>query len=88
MPFLISFLKGSGLKIAFVIGLVVAVIGSYFLSFRHGVNIGYRTGYSKALLDHPQNVYNAPTTVNQQRADSVKGVFLKIGRIGIGAFYE
>ena len=38
----------------------------------------YKAGYSQALTDHPQNVYNAPTTVNQNAPKKEPFVYLKI----------
>ena len=63
------------------------MIGGPFLIYRHAVNTGYKSGYSQALRDHPQNVYNGASTVIQTQPADVFG--LKIGKHwGIGVVYE
>ena len=76
IPFVWRWLKHWGIYI-----LITLLIAAPFLWVKHYGNkrydLGYKTGYAKAIKDNPTNTYNAPTTVNQGQVD-LYGV--KVGR--------
>lgn len=49
-----------------------------------GDAIGYSRGYAQSLKDNPPNVYNGPSTINQQPQIMYSFLGLKIGSFGFG----
>lgn len=87
-PWLISIVTHIGFKVTAIV-LAVALVGlGIFTIYRDIANTNYKKGYNQALLDHPQNVYNGPTTVIQQ-APAKMGCFpFHIGHFGFGICHE
>lgn len=86
---LLTWLAGAGVRFIEVLVIAALIIGGPFLIYRHGLNQGYKNGYSQALTDHPQQIYTAPATVNNNppRTSAIYG--LKLGRAwGIGVCHE
>lgn len=86
---LLNWLTHSGARFFSVVAIALIVIGGPFLIYRTGANSGYKKGYSQALTDHPQQIYTAPATVNNNppRTSAIYG--LKLGKAwGFGVCHE
>ncbi len=68
------------------IALVILLISTIALLHQLDATYNYHKGYNKSLVDHPQNVYNGPTTVIQGRKMSCFP--LHIGSIGVGVCHD
>lgn len=71
-------------------GILIAALlgGGVYLYHRNGYNTGYRVGYSQSLKDNPPNVYNGPSTINQQPCNPPSVFGLSIGRWGFGLIHK
>lgn len=83
LPFVLERLKHFGVYIL----IALVLIGGPYLLYRKGVNVGYKEGYAKAIQEHPPNIYNGPTTVNQQVCPSIKRFGFEFGKVGLGFTY-
>jgi hypothetical protein len=69
MPaWLVGFVTHWGVRMGIVALLTSTIWLGGFTMYRGIVNKAYNQGYQKALTDHPQNVYNGPSVINQGRA--------------------
>lgn len=84
----LSFLNHGATKATGIVLLIVVLIGGAWLWHRNGYNTGYRIGYSTSLKDNPPNVYNGPSTINQQPCPPPSIFGLSIGKIGFGFIYK
>lgn len=89
MPiWLTGILNHWGFKVICVVLGLTLVIGGSWLWHRNGYNTGYRVGYSQSLKDNPPNVYNGPSTINQQPCPAPSVYGLSIGKFGFGLIYK
>lgn len=66
--------------------MVILVLTTLIILHQLDATYNYYKGYKKSVSDHPQNVYNGPTTVNQGRR---MGCFpLHIGHYGFGVCHD
>lgn len=88
MPiWLINIVTHIGFKVTSIILALLLVGLGAFTVYRGIANKNYNKGYNQALIDHPQNIYNGPTVVNQQGRKM--GCFpFKIGHFGFGVCHE
>lgn len=76
-----------GFKAAVAVVLLGGVLGGAWLYHRNGYNSGYRIGYAQSLKDNPPNVYNGPSTINQQPCN-VSTLGLTLGHVSFGFTYR
>lgn len=96
LPMIINWVIHSGARFISVICIAVVVIGGPFLAYRKICNYGdikysdgFKKGYSQALTDHPQQIYNAPATVNNNPPKTSAIYGIKLGRSwGLGVCHE
>lgn len=98
-PILAVILKwfwGAGARFIEVAVIAVILIGGPFMIYHAGYSKAarqfpeqYQKGYNQALTDHPQQVYNAPATVNNNPPKTSAIYGLKLGRSwGVGVCHE
>lgn len=63
---------------------VVLVCGALYAGYR----FAYNKGYNQARTDHPQNIFNAPATINQQPCPAPSVYGLSIGKWGLGLIHK
>lgn len=74
---------------AISIGLVIIlIVGGGFFLYKSIDGNAFQRGYSLALKEHPQNVYNAPTTVNQQPCPPPSVYGIDIGKWALGLVHK
>jgi hypothetical protein len=73
--------------IAIVVGIGL-IIGSYYFTYKTAYNTAYSVGYSKSLKDNPPNVYNGPSTINQQPCPPPTVYGIDIGKWAIGLVHK
>lgn len=87
MPaWLLSIVTHWGFKALSIVLASALVAGGLFVVYRGIHNKAYTSGYQQALKDHPQNIYNGPTTVIQGKQMSCFPI--KLGRFGFGVCHE
>lgn len=89
MPaWLLAIVQHWGFKVLGVVLGIALLFGGFYLLYKNGYTTGYRIGYSQSLKDNPPNVYNGPSTINQQpcTAPSIYGI--DIGKWGLGLIHK
>ncbi len=85
-PWLTAIVTHIGFKVISVVLAISLISLGVFTVYRSIANTNYKRGYTQALTDHPQNVYNGPTTVIQGRK---MGCFpFRIGHFGLGVCHD
>lgn len=87
MPvWLVGIVSHWGTKAVGILLVLAILIGGPYLWGRRQYNQGYQTGYAKAVLDNPRNVYNGPTKVIQKACSDPTGFGFLIGSwlLGVG----
>lgn len=89
MPaWVLAILQHWGFKTISIVLAIALVCGSLFVVYRGVKNKYYNQGYQQALKDHPQNVFNAPATINQQPCPAPTVYGLDIGKWGFGLIHK
>lgn len=86
MKIILDWVLHSTLRTVSVAVISTLLIGLPFIILKASYNKGFKAGYSQALSEHPQNVYQAPATIYQGKTAKFFG--LKIYRLGLGFIYE
>lgn len=74
---------------AISIVLTIALLaGGILFAYKTVYNSAYNKGYHQALIDHPQNIFNAPATINQQPCSEPNVYGLQIGKWGLGLIHK
>lgn len=65
--------------------LVLVLVGGGFYIYGKAE---YNKGYRQAIVDHPQNVFNAPATINQQKCPAPQVFGLDLGPWAFGIIHK
>lgn len=71
-----------------IILVIVLVGGGLYIWHANTATTNYTRGYKQALTDHPQNIFNAPSTINQQPCPAPTVYGIDIGRWAIGLVHK
>lgn len=89
MPlWLITFFSKWGLQSLRPLLLILVIAGGAYFVHKSAYDKGYSFGYAKALKDNPPNVYNGPTTVNQQPCEQARVFGIDLGKWGFGLVHK
>jgi hypothetical protein len=85
IPLVWRFFKHWGIYIL----ITLVLVGGPYLLYRHGYNVGYKTGYTQAVKDHPSYNVGSGGVVNNYNAEDYKviGVRLKLLFLNFKAGY-
>jgi hypothetical protein len=69
--------------------LAIALVGvCLFSAYKSVDSAGYQRGFNVCLKDHPQNVYNGPSTINQVVCTTTSVYGLEFGGWGFGISHK